>query len=464
MMTGQQYRQSLQDGRATYYQGKRVDDIAAHPDMGKVVDAVAAGYDRWYRPGGVEHPLMSPPRSPEEMRERIPVFETLDVLTDATYQCIGTLVTASGRLRADNPEIADRIRAYVEDAKRRDIRITECITDSKGDRSLKPSAQEDPDQYVHVVGRTSAGVIIRGAKLHITGASFGHDMMVIPTKRMRPGEDEYSIACMVPVATPGVKVVNVGFPPKTDDPRDQPASWAKAMFDGFVIFDDVLVPHDRVLLDGKPELAAVFAHALGLWERLGGLTYMADQADEVVGLAMLIAEANGLAKIPHVREKIDELAIHATMLRAGLEAAVTNAHATPEGFYYPDELYTNAAKYQGATGYGLMIRHLLDIAAGSVYTVPAMADFDNPDVGASLRKYMSTGSAVDGEYRARLFATIRNLTADDFGGWRLVAMLQSGGGLYAQRIVARGKYDFEAARRRGLRAAGLAGHEPAPNP
>jgi 4-hydroxybutyryl-CoA dehydratase/vinylacetyl-CoA-Delta-isomerase len=107
-----------------------------------------------------------------------------------------------------------------------------------------------------------------------------------------------------------------------------------------------------------------------------------------------------------------------------------------------------------------MIRHLLDIAGGSVYTVPAMADFDNPDVGASLRKYMSTGSAVDGEYRARLFATIRNLTADDFGGWRLVAMLQSGGGLYAQRIVARGKYDFEAARQRGLRAAGLAEHQP----
>jgi 4-hydroxybutyryl-CoA dehydratase / vinylacetyl-CoA-Delta-isomerase len=464
MMTGEQYRQSMQDGRETYYQGKRIDDVTSHPDLGKVVDLVAAGYDRWYQPGDdALHPLMSPPRSPAEMRERIPVFETLDVLTDATYQSIGTLVTAAGRLRDEHPEIADRILAYVDDARRRDIRITECITDSKGDRSLKPSAQEDPDHYVHVVGRTDDGVIIRGAKLHITGASFGHDMMVIPTKRMRPGEDEYSIACMVPVASPGVQVVNVGFPPKTSDPRDQPASWKKAMFDGFVIFNDVFVPTERILLDGKPELAAIFAHSLGLWERLGGLTYMSDQADEVVGLAVLIAEANGLARVSHVREKIDELAMHATMLRAGLEAAVTNAHATPEGYYYPDELYTNAAKYQGATGYGTMIRHLLDIAGGSVFTVPAMADFDNPDIGANLRKYMSTSGAIDGEYRARLFATIRNLTADDFGGWRLVAMLQSGGGLFAQRIVARGKYDFEGARRRGLEAAGLEDYEPQHN-
>ncbi|HEY3717785.1 MAG TPA: 4-hydroxyphenylacetate 3-hydroxylase N-terminal domain-containing protein [Jatrophihabitantaceae bacterium] len=461
MMTGEEYRRSLEDGRAIYYQGKRVDDMASHPDLGKAVDHVAAGYDRWYQPGdNVEHPLMSPPRSPEEMRDRIPIFETLDVLTDSTYQSVGTLVTVAGRLRDTDADVSDRILAYVDSARQRDIRITECITDAKGNRSLKPGAQEDPDQYVRVVDRSPDGVVIRGAKLHITGAALGHEMMVIPTKRMHPGEDEYSIACIVPVNAPGVQIVNVGFPPKTDDPRDQPASWAHAMFDGFVLFNDVFVPNEKVLLDGRPELAATFAHALGLWERLGGLTYMANQADETVGLALLIAEANGLAKISHIREKIDELAMHATMLRAGLEAAVTNAHATPEGYYYPDELYTNAAKYQGATNYGTMIRHLLDIAGGSVFTVPAMADFDNPDVGPKLRKYMSTGSNVEGEYRARLFATIRNLTADEFGGWRLVAMLQSGGGLFAQRIVARGKYDFESARQRALHSAGLAPNTP----
>ncbi len=459
MMTGEQYRESIRDGRATYYLGKRIDDLSADPDLGKVVDLVAAGYDRWYQPGPeARHPLMSPPRSIDEMRERIPLFAELDTLTDVTYGCLGTLVTTAGRLREEHPEISDRILSYIEEARRLDIRATECITDAKGNRSLKPSTQEDPDQYLHVVDRGPDGVVIRGAKLHITGASFGHDLMAIPTKRMRPGEDEYSVACMVPVSSPGVQIVNVGFPPKTDDRRDQPASWEQLMFDGFVIFNDVFVPNERIMLDGHPELAAVFAHSLGLWERLGGITYMADQADEVVGLALLIADANGIGHVPHVREKIDELAIHATMLRAGLEAAVSNAHETPEGYFYPDELYTNAAKYQGATAYGVMIRHLLDIAGGSVSTVPSMADFDNPDVGDSLRKYMSTGSTVDGEYRARLFATIRNLTSDDFGGWRLVAMLQSGGGLYAQRIVARGKYDFEGARARALKVAGLEGH------
>ena len=63
-----------------------------------------------------------------------------------------------------------------------------------------------------------------------------------------------------------------------------------------VIFDDVFVPNERVFLDGQAEHAATFAHSLGLWERLGGVAYMAEPADELVGLAQLIAEANGTAR------------------------------------------------------------------------------------------------------------------------------------------------------------------------
>jgi hypothetical protein len=117
MMTGEQYRESIRDGRATYYLGKRIDDLSADPDLGKVVDLVASGYDHWYQPGpDARHPLMSPPRSIDEMRERIPLFAELDTLTDVTYGCMGTLVTAAGRLREEHPEISDRILSYVEDA------------------------------------------------------------------------------------------------------------------------------------------------------------------------------------------------------------------------------------------------------------------------------------------------------------------------------------------------------------
>jgi len=97
--------------------------------------------------------------------------------------------------------------------------------------------------------------------------------------------------------------------------------------EGFVIFDDVFVPNERIFLDGEVASAALFAHSLGLWERLGGLTGMADGADVMVGLAQLIAEANGLAGQAHIKEKISEMIIHATVVRACLEAATSHAQS-----------------------------------------------------------------------------------------------------------------------------------------
>ena len=50
MMTGSQYKDSLEDGRATYFEGKRVDDLSGHPILGVCVENVAQGYDRLYSP------------------------------------------------------------------------------------------------------------------------------------------------------------------------------------------------------------------------------------------------------------------------------------------------------------------------------------------------------------------------------------------------------------------------------
>ena len=156
-----------------------------------------------------------------------------------------------------------------------------------------------------------------------------------------------------------------------------------------------------------------------------------------------------------VKEKIADMVIHATLIRATLEASFANSRLSPEGVPAPSELYTNAGKYTGAANYNIMIRHLHDISGGAVVTAPSRADLENPDVGHLARKYMATRSDVDGEYRTRLFHTIRDLTADAYGGWRQVTNVQAGGGLYAQRIVTRKHYDLEGAKQAALRVAGL---------
>ncbi|OBK78241.1 4-hydroxyphenylacetate 3-hydroxylase N-terminal domain-containing protein [Mycobacterium sp. 1274761.0] len=455
MLTGEQYKQSLHDGRRIYQDGKLIDDLDTDPLLAPALNAVAAGYDQYYRPDpDATNPLVEAPRSVAELRERVPILTEMDLLLNVTYQSLMTLVVAAARL-ADHPEFVQRINDYVEQARRDDIRIAECITDSKGDRSKPPAAQGDLDQYVRVVERRGSGVVIRGAKLHISAAPFAHHLMVMPTKSMKPGEEDYAIACAVPVNAPGVHIISRTVAARGGDERDHPVSTSRSMPDGFVIFDDVFVPTENVFLDGVAAQAGVFAHSLGLWERLGGTAVMVEQADEMVGLAQLIAEANGTARISHIREKIDEMMIHATNLRAGMEAAISNAHVTPEGYYYPDDLYTNATKYLGAANFNLMVRHLHDIAGGGIITTPSMADLDNPDIGPQLRKYLAGSPDVPGETRAKLFHAIRDSTADSYGGWHLVTNVQSGGGLFAQRLVTRKHYDMERAKQLGRRAAGL---------
>ncbi|MCZ6656087.1 MAG: 4-hydroxyphenylacetate 3-hydroxylase [Gammaproteobacteria bacterium] len=455
MMTGDEYRASLDDGRETFFAGEQIFDLPNHPILGITVDSAATGYDRFYDPTpGAVGAFMTVPGSAEELREQVELHESVDLLTHVTYASIMTLLTAADRIESTFPQGSERIREWVKDAQQRDVRITQCITDAKGDRSRRPGNQDDPDAYVRVIEHRNDGIVIRGAKLHISAASMSHELMTIPTKSMRPGEEQYSVACMVPVGAPGVKIVNTTYAPRHEDKRDFPMSSRHHTPEGFVIFDDVFVSNERVFLGGeRAELAGVFAHSLGLWERLGGLSAFVASYDQLVGFAQLISEANGLEKVSHIKEKISDMMINATLVRSTLEAALQHCSVTSDGAAFPNELYTNVGKYHGAANYSLMVRHLHDIAGGSILTAPGMADLENVDTGHLIRKYMSTMQSVDGTYRSKLFHAIRDYTADALGGWYAVTNLQAGGGLHAQRVVSRAHYDIEHAKRMALEAA-----------
>ena len=225
MLTGEQYLNSLDDGRVTYFEGRRIKDLLDEPAFATPARAIARGYDRSYSPDpGATNPLVVAPRSAAELRERAGVIAEMDLALNVTYQSLMTLLTAASRLQGSDPIYSDRLRAYVDDAIAADIRIAECITDAKGNRSLPPAKQDDPDSYVHVVARKNDGAVIRGAKLHISAASLCHDLLVMPTKSMKPGEEEYSITCAVPVNAPGVSVINTTYHPKGDDVRHYPVS------------------------------------------------------------------------------------------------------------------------------------------------------------------------------------------------------------------------------------------------
>ncbi|MFZ9127700.1 MAG: 4-hydroxyphenylacetate 3-hydroxylase N-terminal domain-containing protein, partial [Pseudomonadales bacterium] len=181
MMTGKDYKASLDDGRETYFEGEQIANVAEHPLLGQTVESAAKGYDRFYDPTpGAVGAFMKVPDSAAALREQVELHETVDLLTHVTYASIMTLLTAADRIEADLPENAARIRAYVDQVQKADLRITQCITDSKGDRSKRPGDQAVTDAYVHVTQRNAEGIVISGVKAIVTGGPYMHELLVMP--------------------------------------------------------------------------------------------------------------------------------------------------------------------------------------------------------------------------------------------------------------------------------------------
>ena len=467
IITGDDYRRSLRDGRQVYYDGSLVADLSAHPRFTAAVDVTAASYDRaMEQRDASDQPdqELEYPRTEADLRWQVEEFAGLEGSRDmtrlSTYSGLLGMQTAADRLEADLPAYAGRVREFVHECRTTGRRCVPTITDSKADRRKGPAQQADPDQYLHVVDRRKGGVVLRGAKLHIRGAAVVHELLVLPTKQMKPGEEEWAVACAVPVNAPGLKVVNVVPGGPSEAAAYYPYSHDRTIPMGFVIFDDVFVPEERVFLCGETAHSATFVHSFGVWDRISSAGLMAADADLYVGLAQLLAEANGVDRVHHVRDKIAELVLHATMVRAGLEAAIANATMTAEGFLVPSELYTNAAKHHASTNIHRMMMLIQDIAGGSLINAPLPGDLDSEEIGALVKKYMRGTDWADGEYRARLLYGARDIVADTYAGHWQVAGLHGSGGPYAQRLVARKQYHMEAAKQRALSAIGLTAAEP----
>lgn len=463
LKTPEQFIESLRDGRELYMNGRRIEDVTQAPEFVTPIAYAARDYNyadnpdlRTYKDedGEVRNRLLQIPMTPEQLEIRIELLRNVSIIS-GTIGALFALLNVKDAIGEVNPDYASNIDEFYCHCRDNDLRIAEVITDAKGDRSRHPLDQDDPDLYLHVVERRKDGIVVRGAKLHITGAALVHELIVLPTKAMGPGEEDYSVAFALPVATEGIRIINRAYAEPGLSTFDYPASGRHNMPEGFVIFDDVFVPWDRVFLCGEYKYAAAFAHALGLWERVGGLIGMTDRSRLLVGAAQLLAEYNGIDKASHVVDKITELIFYAETLAMSLDHAIRNYQTTPSGMHYPNPLSVNVGKYHGAANYHQMIRHVHDLCGGLVLTLPVEADYRNPDLTKYFEKYLHTKKGVKVEDRMRIYNLIRDITADSYGGWEFVTTLQAGGGLTAQKIVTYRTYDLEGAKEIAKKAAGI---------
>ena len=459
------YVASLNDGRVTYWDGESIADITKHPRFRVPIALTAKDYEyddpklgalRRYKAedGSDAHRIYQIPRTEADLAKRVELLMHTSIGT-AVSGVYMALMSVKDQVALVNPRYAENIERMYRYCRDNDLRAAEVITDPKGDRKRRAHEQDDPDLYVRIVERRNDGIVVRGAKLHITAASVIHELVVMPTKGMRQDENAYAVSFSIPVNTKGVSIINRNFAPVELNEFDYPASAHHSMPEGFVVFDDVFVPWDRVFLAGEVQLASKLAQSLGLWERTGGVIAAVEQSELFVGLAQLVTEMQGKENDAVAQASIAELITYAQMLKMSLDYACSHYEKTETGMVYPNTLAINAAKYYYAANYHQTVRYLHDLSGGLVMTLPSEADLRNPESGKFIRKYLYTKKTVDVEQRMRVYNLIRDMTADALGGWNFVVALQAGGGLPAQRFMMNRTYDLATAKAKALAAAGV---------
>ena len=439
-----------------YYRGEQITDVTTHPVTRIAVRHASLDYemaeDPRYRDLALAEDGLSRyftiPRTTEDLLRRSALIEaatregrTLVVLikeigTDALF----ALLSLSGAL---GEPYASRVRRFFEHCRDGDLAMAVAQTDVKGDRSLGPSKQPNADAYLRVVARRQDGIVVSGAKVHTSVSVNANELIVLPTRAMDPGDEDYAVAFATPIDTPGLTLVASPYlAAHTYLPDEHPLSAGRKMIETVTLFDEVFVPWDRVFLCGETARAGELAVRFVEYHRFTAISYKLPLLDALVGAALLAARANGLERAGHVRDKLAWLISYAETVRGLAHHAATRS-TLKDGIATPDPLLVNVSKLHFAQGLHTAFQHVQDIAGGLLVTYPAAADLDHPDHGPALRRYLSGAKGFGGEDRLRVMNLISDLTTGDFGGYQAVLAIHAEGSIEAEKLTILAHYPRE---------------------
>lgn len=478
MKTGAEYADSLRSLRpVVYYLGERIEAIVDHPATRPHVNTVAVTYDYAQNPqfeelaaatshlsGRRVNRFTHIHQSADDLVKKVKMLRLIGQRTGTCFQrCVG--FDALNAIYSVTYDMDDkdgttyhgRFREYLAYVQDNDLTCTGAMTDPKGDRSLSPSRQADPDLYLRVVERRKDGIVVRGAKIHQTGAVNSHEIIAMPTTAMRQEDRDYALSFAIPADSPGLTYV---FGRQTNDTRrlegtiDQGnAAYGVVGGEALVVFDDVFVPWERVFLCGEHEFAGALVDRFSTHHRQNYGGCKSGTLDVLIGATAAIAEYHGVAGASHVRDKITEMVHLAETLYACSLACSAEGQRTPSGAYLANPLLANATKLNTTRFYNEVCRLSQDIAGGFIATLPSEKDLRNPEIGPYIEKYLAAVEGVPAECRIRMGRLIENMT----GGTALVETMHGAGSPQAMRIMILRQANLEHKKRLALRLAGIQG-------
>lgn len=452
---GAEYIESLR-GRniKVYLFGELIGEPVDHPMIRPSINAVAETYDiansepeiatsRSSLTGLKVNRFLHVAESAEDLVNQNRMQRKLGQKTGTCFQrCVG--MDAINSLYSTTFEIDgkyhtkyhERLVDFIKKIQTDNLVIGGAMTDVKGDRSLSPSQQADPDLFVHVIKRDEKGLYISGAKAHQTGCINSHWIMVMPTMRLRQEDKEYAIVGAVPADAKGITYI---YGRQSCDTRSMEAGdldSGNAKFSGqeaMIIFDNVFIPNELIFMDGEVEFASMLVERFTCYHRRSYVC-KTGLGDVLVGAAAAIADYNGVANASHIKDKLVEMThLNETIFAAGI-ASSYQAHKTSAGNYQNDDMLANVCKHN-VTRFPYEIGRLAqDIAGGLMVTMPSERDFRSPETGPLLEKYLKGRKGVSTENRVRILRLIENMTLGRNAVGYLTESMHGAGSPQAQRI------------------------------
>ena len=380
--------------------------------------------------------------STEDLVKKVKMLRMISLKTGSCYQrCVGcdamnSVYNCTFEMDAKNGSTYhERFKNFLLQVQENDWMVAGAMTDVKGDRSLRPSQQADPDLHVHIVERRPDGVVLRGAKAHMTGMANSHWMLIMPTTTMREDDKDYAICCAIPVDAPGLIHI---FGRQTNDDRKNEGSldqgnpkYAIVGGETTTILEDVFVPNEYIFLNGETDYTGLLVTRFAAFHRQNYGACKGGVSDIVTGAAATAADMGGYGQVEHIKDKLAEM-IHLTESMYACSVACSyEGKKLASGAYFVDELLANVGKHS-ATRFIYEINRLAqDIGGGIQATMPSEADLNSPEIGKYVEKYMKGVASVPTIERMKVLRLLENMT----GGVATVESMHGAGAPQTQRVA-----------------------------
>ncbi|GAA1231177.1 4-hydroxyphenylacetate 3-monooxygenase, oxygenase component [Prauserella halophila] len=442
--TGEEYRDSIRDGREVWMGNERVRDVTTHRAFKPIVDVRAHLYDMAHDSGTRDVMTYHDPDSGETncIANRLPrtqqdwwdkraatdlvMDHARGVVTRVGDETIGemwSLYDGQDVLNEVDPRFAENIRNHVHRAVTADPFHVSANTDPKGDRSRAPQDQ-DPDMLLHIVRETDNGIVVRGAKYE-TAAAYSNQAFTKPTIA-NWGNDEmsdYAVGFILDMGSPGLKFIcRDGFAGRVPE-ADYPLSNRVDEVESMVVFDDVEIPWENVLFYRHTRAATYIRSTLHRYSAFAYVQRTLRFADLMIGAALWNAKQTGLDKQQAVQEKLATLATYRETISAHLTASIVMAEPSPGGLLMPNQSLLYTGRVAALTPLAEMMHLARELCGGQICITPDAAAFDNPATAGWLDKFYSINENWVADDRRKLLAMARDLLNSDYAGHRLAFQL-----------------------------------------